>query len=84
MPKVKRTLINLDSGDEVGVSLDHLGRLNSNPQRLIEEIGPSRIRDLPRRMSIEISSSSRKDGPYGGIGERERAINKDLVLEWYR
>lgn len=75
MPKVKRTLINLDSGDELGVSPNHLDRLNSNPQRLIEEIGPSRIRDLPRRMSLEISSSSGKDGPYGGIGEREREIS---------
>lgn len=75
MPKVKRTLINLDSGDELGVSPDHLGRLNSNPQRLIEEIGPSGIRDLSRRMSLEISSSSGKDGPYGRIGVREREIS---------
>lgn len=57
MPKVKHTSINPSSGDELGVSPNYPDRSNPNPQRPIEDIVSSRIKELPRRMSVEIDQS---------------------------
>lgn len=71
MPRVKRTSINLDSEDELGILPDYSTRSNPNPQGPIEEVGPPRTRKFPRRMSPDISSSSEVDRSHERAGEEE-------------
>lgn len=77
MPKVKHTSINPGSGDELGVSPNYPDRSNPNPQRPIEDIVSSRIKELPRRMSVEISFSSEKGGPLGRVDEKETDTDRN-------
>lgn len=73
--RVKRIKIVLDSENELGALPDHPERPNINPKKSREEVELPRIKENPRRMSLETSSSSGEDSPHGGVGKRE--INAD-------
>lgn len=75
--RVKRITIVLDSENESGALPDHPERPNINPKKSREEVELPTIKENPRRMSLETSSSSREDNPHGGAGEREIYTDED-------
>lgn len=77
-PKVKCTSINLDNEDELGILTDYSTRSNLNLQGPIEGVGPPRTRELPRRMSPEISSSFGEDRSHESAGEGETNTDENL------
>lgn len=74
---MKRTSINPNSGDELSVPPYHPGRSSPNTRRPTEGIGSSRIRELHRRMSLEISSSSGEGRSSKKVDEIETDSNMD-------
>lgn len=86
MPITKRTSINPSSTDELSVPPDHLGRSSSNPRRPMQGIGPFRIRELPKRISPEISSLSEEGRSSERVDEIEMDSNMDpgtsMVYWW--
>lgn len=71
VPKGKHTTIDLDNREELGALPDRSKRSNLNPQIHIEEVGPPRIRENPRRLSSKISSLTREDRSHKEVGEEE-------------
>lgn len=61
MSKGNHTMIDIDSGNELGVLPDPSKGSIPNPKIPLEEAGPSRIRDNSMRISLEVSSLSEED-----------------------
>lgn len=78
MPKGKHTTIDLDSEEEPSVLSDRSKRQNPNLQTLVEEFSLSRFRGILKRMSLEISSSSKEDSPYEEVDGEETSSGENL------
>lgn len=78
MPKGKHTTIDLDNREELGALPDRSKRSNPNPQIPIEEVGPPRIRENPRRLSPKISSSSREERSHNEVSEEESSSDQSV------
>ena len=77
MPRMKRTSLNPGGRDELNALPYHPSGSGSSPRRYVEGTRSSRIRELPRRMSLEISSSSGK----GKSSERVDGIETDSDMD---
>lgn len=69
MSKGNHITIDLNSGEELGVLPDRSKRSNPNPQISVDEAEPSRIKENPRRMSLEISFSSGEPRSHEEVSE---------------
>lgn len=78
MPNGKHTTIDLDNREELGALPDRSKRSNLNPQIHVENVGPPRIRENPRRLSPKISSSSREDRSHKEVGEEESISDQSV------
>ena len=70
MPRMKRTSLNPGGRDELNDPPHHpsgSGGSGSSPRRSVEGTRSSKIRKLPRRMSLEILSSSGKGKSSEGV-----------------
>lgn len=78
MPKGKHTTIDLDNREELGALPDRSKRSNLNPQIHVEEVGPPRIRENPKRLSSKISSLTREDRSHKEVGDEESSSDQSV------
>lgn len=69
MPKGNHITIDLNSEEELGVLPNQSKRSNPNPQISVDEAEQSRIKENPRRMSLEISFSSAEPRSHEEVSE---------------